>query len=83
MQSWESELPDIDHPRTLSPRDRKEWHLHCERLLDMYDLMPEGDSPRKCIAGGDDQGNILFVCKASYAEGVKICDFIASLDEIS
>ena len=41
----------LDHPRGLSPRDRKRWKRLCEELLELYDSMPMGETTRKAIIG--------------------------------
>lgn len=41
----------LDHPRELSPPDRKRWKKLCEELLELYDSMPMGKTTRKAIVG--------------------------------
>jgi hypothetical protein len=68
-------------PRGLHPRDRVTWHMLCDKLLQMYDYMPTGETARNCVGGGDDQGNMILFAKATEEECKKIAKFINSLGE--
>lgn len=76
-------MEKTDHPRGLNPDEREEWHKLCDRLLELYNKMPMGDTKRKIIAGGDEKGlgSILFFLIGTCDDAFKIRDLINEMDK--
>jgi hypothetical protein len=73
-------MNEKEHPRGLSPQQRKEWHKKCKRLLELYASMPQGDTSKKCIAGGDTKGNCMFFFQGGLEEAEIVRKFIYSME---
>lgn len=68
-------------PLALSPKDRREWHLYCDRLFELYESMEGAVSARKCVGGRDNRGNVLLFFLGTKDDCLKIVSFIDSLGE--
>ena len=71
-------LSKEDHPQNLSPHGRKEWHLLCDRLFELYDSMPLGKTERKIIAGCDEENgkNCLVFFRGNLKDLLKIKEML-------
>ena len=70
-----------EHPRGLSPTDRKNFHLLMESIFELYKKMPIHDDPekfRKLIGGCDekDPTHMVLFFKGNKREFDKIINYI-------
>jgi len=65
-----------DHPRGLDSEEREEWHVLCDRLLELYEKMPDGDTKRKVIAGGNMYGCVLMFFRGCKEDILKIREML-------
>ena len=65
------------------PSTTKRMAQKCKRrFFELYASMPQGDTSKKCIAGGDTKGNCMFFFQGGLEEAEIVRKFIYSMETL-
>ena len=73
-------MSEEQFPSALTPEDRKEWHLLCNRLFDLYESIQLTERERNLIAGGNGNDTIFMMFKGTQSDAFAIKYFLQKLD---
>ena len=65
-------------PRGLSPRDRREWNMHIERLFEIYEVM-ECESASKVVCGTNGEGSFALFFLGDFDDFGKIQEVLRDI----